>query len=204
MPGGLTRVAERTDYLVVSMQRGGGSKDTWALSEGPVSALSLLRPPDQAVELSRGGAELPSRVADNLFWLGRYVERAEGTARLLRGILARLPSVGPQGAGIPALVDALAVARASPTCPTPRRAGTSCDRPVRDGAPRALRRRSSRRCVPPPSSATASRLTRGGASPVQRGSRRSPARRIAARRGARVLDRFVLALAAFDGAWATA
>ena len=44
----------------------------------------------QPVELSRGGSDLPSRAADNLFWLGRYAERAEGTVRLLRGILVRL------------------------------------------------------------------------------------------------------------------
>jgi uncharacterized circularly permuted ATP-grasp superfamily protein/uncharacterized alpha-E superfamily protein len=110
MPGGLTRVATSRDSLVVSMQRGGGSKDTWALSEGPVSPLSLLRPPDAPIELSRGGAELPSRVADNLFWLGRYVERAEGTARLLRSILARLADEsGPGGAPeLAVLVTALA------------------------------------------------------------------------------------------------
>ena len=87
MPGGLTRVARSRDSLVVSMQRGGGSKDTWVLSDGPVSPFTLLRPAGAPVELTRGGGDLPSRVADNLFWLGRYVERAEGTARLLRGIL---------------------------------------------------------------------------------------------------------------------
>jgi uncharacterized circularly permuted ATP-grasp superfamily protein/uncharacterized alpha-E superfamily protein len=90
MPGGLTRVTSDADSMVVSMQRGGGSKDTWVLSEGPVSSFSLLRPPGQPIELRRGGIDLPSRVADNLFWLGRYAERAEGTVRLLRGLLGRL------------------------------------------------------------------------------------------------------------------
>ncbi len=33
---------------------------------------------------------LPSRAGDNLFWLGRYVERAEGTMRLLRAWHVRL------------------------------------------------------------------------------------------------------------------
>ncbi len=90
MPGGLTRVTASTETLVVSMQQGGGSKDTWVLASGPVSTFSLLSSPDQTVELTRGGGDLPSRAADNLFWLGRYVERAEGTVRLLRGILVRL------------------------------------------------------------------------------------------------------------------
>jgi uncharacterized circularly permuted ATP-grasp superfamily protein/uncharacterized alpha-E superfamily protein len=90
MPGGLTRVSASADTRVVSMQRGGGSKDTWVLSAGPVSTFSLLRGGALTVELTRGGSDLPSRVADNLYWLGRYVERAEGLTRLLRCVLVRL------------------------------------------------------------------------------------------------------------------
>ena len=90
MPGGLTRVTASTETLVVSMQKGGRSKDTWVLASGPVSTLTLLSPLVQAIELSRGGNDLPSRAADNLFWLGRYGERAEGFVRLLRGIVVRL------------------------------------------------------------------------------------------------------------------
>jgi len=110
MPGGLARVATSRESLVVSMQRGGGSKDTWVGAEGPVSSMSLLKPAGAEIELTRGGSELPSRVADNLFWLGRYVERAEGTVRLLRAVLARLAdeasgSVVPE---LPILLAALA------------------------------------------------------------------------------------------------
>jgi len=90
MPGGLTRVSASSDAMVVSMRRGGRSKDTWVLSEGPVNPLSLLGPGGQPVLITRGGNDLPSRVADNLFWLGRYVDRAEGLTRLLRGVLVRL------------------------------------------------------------------------------------------------------------------
>jgi uncharacterized alpha-E superfamily protein len=90
MPGGLSRVASADGALVVSMQKGGGSKDTWVLSRGPVSDFSLLPTTVQPVELSRGGGDLPSRAADDLYWLGRYVERAEGVVRLLRVILLRL------------------------------------------------------------------------------------------------------------------
>ncbi len=90
MPGGLTRVSASADTMVVSMQRGGGSKDTWVLSEGPVQQLTLLGPGGVPLEITRGGSDLPSRVADNLYWLGRYVERAEGLTRLLRGVLVRL------------------------------------------------------------------------------------------------------------------
>jgi len=90
MPGGLTRVSASADTTVVSMQRGGGSKDTWVLADAEVSDFSLLPAPNGRVALTRSGGALPSRVADNLFWLGRYAERAEGLTRLLRGIVVRL------------------------------------------------------------------------------------------------------------------
>ena len=51
MPGGLARVSPALDTPVVSMQRGGGSKDTWVLSSGPVDLFTLQRPRDQPVEL---------------------------------------------------------------------------------------------------------------------------------------------------------
>jgi uncharacterized circularly permuted ATP-grasp superfamily protein/uncharacterized alpha-E superfamily protein len=91
MPGGLARVSPSVDSAVVSMQRGGGSKDTWVLSDTPVDKFTLQRSRDLPVALNRGGAsDLPSRAADNLFWLGRYAERCEHLARVLRCILVRL------------------------------------------------------------------------------------------------------------------
>ena len=50
---------------------------------------------DEPVELRRASSDLPSRVADNLFWLGRYAERAESVARLLRCITKRIGRAGP-------------------------------------------------------------------------------------------------------------
>jgi uncharacterized circularly permuted ATP-grasp superfamily protein/uncharacterized alpha-E superfamily protein len=91
MPGGLSLVAGRPDELEISVQRGAGSKDTWVVNDGPVSTFSLLPPASQPVQLSRGGGDLPSRVADNLFWLGRYSERADTIARLGRTLSLRLP-----------------------------------------------------------------------------------------------------------------
>lgn len=94
MPGGLSRVSTSAEDPVVSMQSGGGSKDTWVMSDGPVSMVSLLNASGQLIRSGRSAAELPSRVADNLYWLGRYTERLEGTLRLLRCIVARLAGEG--------------------------------------------------------------------------------------------------------------
>jgi uncharacterized circularly permuted ATP-grasp superfamily protein/uncharacterized alpha-E superfamily protein len=89
MQGGLTRVSAENSE-VVSLQIGGGSKDTWILSERPVMEQSLLTPASHHVELNRGGGDLPSRVADDLFWLGRYVNRAEADVRIARCLLGRV------------------------------------------------------------------------------------------------------------------
>ncbi len=90
MPGGLTRVAHDERDTIVSMQRGAGSKDTWVLAERPVTHFSLLGRQAERMTVSRSGNDLPSRVADNLYWLGRYVERVESTARLSRALVSRL------------------------------------------------------------------------------------------------------------------
>jgi uncharacterized alpha-E superfamily protein len=85
MPGGLTRVASSKNVRVVSMQRGGGSKDTWVMSAAPVDAsFTLLKNTVTAADLLRVAAGTPSRVVENLFWFGRYEERCEDAARLLR------------------------------------------------------------------------------------------------------------------------
>jgi len=111
MPGGMTRVSATSDASVVSMQRGGGSKDTWVLADAAVSDFSLLPAGGFRVPLTRSGGDLPSRAADNLFWLGRYAERAEGLARLLRGIVVRISERSGLGdnSELPALLHALAV-----------------------------------------------------------------------------------------------
>lgn len=83
MSGGLTRVESHRDARIVSMQRGGASKDTWILQSGVSDDLHLhTSNNDAAAPVIHTG--VPSRVAENLFWMGRYTERAEGIARLLR------------------------------------------------------------------------------------------------------------------------
>ena len=86
MPGGLTRVESHRDARVVSMQRGGASKDTWVLQPGNNEELSFEPKADTPYPAIHTG--IPSRLAENLFWMGRYTERAEGMTRLLRQTLS--------------------------------------------------------------------------------------------------------------------
>lgn len=90
MPGGLGRVAGEPGGSMVSLQAGGGSKDVWVLTDKAEKIAP--RNQGQAVRLIRGARDMPSRVADNLFWFGRYVERADNTARMLRAAFARAGS----------------------------------------------------------------------------------------------------------------
>lgn len=89
MPGGLTRVAGDDQSRVIAMQRGGRSKDTWVLSDAPINAsFSLLSRTVKPEDLVASRANVPSRAAENLFWFGRYGERCDASARLLRVAIA--------------------------------------------------------------------------------------------------------------------
>ena len=88
MPGGLTRVGAASDIPIVTMQRGGGSKDTWVVSEGPVSG-RLAAGPDAPQRAARTSATPSCRAAwpTTCSGLGRHIERAEQTVRLLRSLV---------------------------------------------------------------------------------------------------------------------
>ncbi len=91
MPGGMARIAAEGVVDIVSSQRGGGTKDVWVLADRGTRPVPLVRtavsessaPPDRMRH-----DELPSQLVENLYWLGRYAERCEGKARLLRATLA--------------------------------------------------------------------------------------------------------------------
>lgn len=94
MPGGLVRIAKTAGPMELSASAGDFSKDFWVLADAPVEKVSLLAPANQPVPLRRTTALFPSRVADNLFWLGRSLERADFLAKGLRSLSERLLTDG--------------------------------------------------------------------------------------------------------------
>jgi uncharacterized circularly permuted ATP-grasp superfamily protein/uncharacterized alpha-E superfamily protein len=91
MKGGLTRVAPVRGQGQISSQDGGISKDTWILSTSKPVFVTLFPGTGTQTEIRRTlGGDMVTRVAENLFWLGRYAERTEGTARLLRSAVRRI------------------------------------------------------------------------------------------------------------------
>ena len=87
MPGGFARIGSGDDVTAIAMQSGGSAADVWIVSDKPVDRTSLL-PAEESFTRNMPGS-LPSRAADNLYWLGRYIERAEGALRILRAWHAR-------------------------------------------------------------------------------------------------------------------
>jgi uncharacterized alpha-E superfamily protein len=95
MPGGLARVPSDSADEVITMQRGGSSKDVWVLGDSNAPWHSLLLPRLNAQHIVRGGFYSPSRMVENLFWMGRYAERVENVGRLLRAAAQRLTESDP-------------------------------------------------------------------------------------------------------------
>ena len=89
MPGGLTRVAQGKDDLVVSNQAGGISKDTWVLATEPSPPVTPVVQSGRTQLMDPVTEPLTSRAADHLFWVGRHLERAEASARWLRTVLLK-------------------------------------------------------------------------------------------------------------------
>ncbi|WP_394707959.1 circularly permuted type 2 ATP-grasp protein [uncultured Desulfosarcina sp.] len=110
MPGGLAITAADVDTLIGGSPEHQQSKDIWVLSDQPVEPFSLMGGL-QAVAEFRRSSDLPSRVADHLLWLGRYLERAEGLVRLLRSVFRRLSGEARPG-DIPELLFLLNLLRA--------------------------------------------------------------------------------------------
>jgi uncharacterized circularly permuted ATP-grasp superfamily protein/uncharacterized alpha-E superfamily protein len=97
LPGGLARIAAEGAADIVSSQRGGSSKDVWVLADpdaGVTPAIALAGLSTEQPSHYRRHDELPAQLVENLYWLGRYSERCEDKARLLRATLAVRTNIG--------------------------------------------------------------------------------------------------------------
>lgn len=88
MPGGFGRIGKSPDNAAIAMRNGGAVADVWVVSDRAVAPTSMLARPN-APFIRADPGPLPARAADNLFWLGRYVERTEGIMRLVRAYHSR-------------------------------------------------------------------------------------------------------------------
>ena len=86
LPGGFARIAEHPDPRAAVMGEGCWSADVVVHGAETVAPVSLL-PPADTIHVRRNPGTLPSRVADNFFWLGRYLERGEALLGVIRVML---------------------------------------------------------------------------------------------------------------------
>jgi uncharacterized circularly permuted ATP-grasp superfamily protein/uncharacterized alpha-E superfamily protein len=105
MPGGLTRVAPDGGVGRISSQAGAISKDTWVLASEPERLTGFWLDSGPTVQRIDPMASIPSHAAENLWWLGRYAERAEAVTRLLRVAYDRRNDF--QGSANPAGIESL-------------------------------------------------------------------------------------------------
>lgn len=101
MPGGFARLGEALDVRAAVMGEGAYSADVAIVGERAVAPVTLM-PSETTIVIRRNPGTLPSRVADNLFWLGRYLERAEGVLALVRAGLGGTGDVDGGAALAPA------------------------------------------------------------------------------------------------------
>ena len=124
LPGGLARLAGKNENIA-SMQRGGSSADVWALDQ-PVktdnaldaSAAQHTEPDHGSIRAQEHNCISPrkqavtSRAAENLFWLGRYTERAENSLRLAQLTLQSLAGLEQLSAPLLAWITDMAISNA--------------------------------------------------------------------------------------------
>jgi uncharacterized circularly permuted ATP-grasp superfamily protein/uncharacterized alpha-E superfamily protein len=97
LPGGLARALNDEDAIAGRLPRDAVSKDVWVLLDEEAATRFVPALDTRPLEIRRTAGDLPSRVADNFYWLGRYLERMEEAARLRRALIPRVtrPSASP-------------------------------------------------------------------------------------------------------------
>ncbi len=125
LPGGFARIGEHPDPRAAVMGEGSWSADVIIHGRDPVEQVSLLPAPDSH-HVRRNPGTLPSRVADNFYWLGRYLERGEALLAIIRVMLGHSidadggAALGPDTVG--KLVGMVAAAGAAPAPAAMKRA----------------------------------------------------------------------------------
>lgn len=139
LPGGLARLLPRTDPATGRTPPARLAKDVWVPAE---EGEDTSGPPHLAfapLPIRRPSGELPSRVADNFFWLGRYFERLEATARLLRAAAARVGRIAAPTPRDLAELRSLGTCLVSAGLLSAEAAGGLSTAPLAQALPRALR-----------------------------------------------------------------
>jgi uncharacterized circularly permuted ATP-grasp superfamily protein/uncharacterized alpha-E superfamily protein len=86
MPGGFARLAAHDDMRAVLMGEGDMSADVCIVADEPQPSIATVDS-RATIAIRRVAGTLPSKAADNLFWLARYLERGEMVLRMVRVLI---------------------------------------------------------------------------------------------------------------------
>jgi len=115
LPGGMARVGKQSHPPQMWPRHAGFTKDVW-IPDLELADRAEVSSPKVVHDVSASAAEVPSRIADQMFWVGRYAERLEAATRMLRTTLRCAPGeVGKQSRD--ALAASLALVSGSPLLP---------------------------------------------------------------------------------------
>lgn len=114
MPGGYARISASSDAKALAMQQGGKVADVWVTSKTAVQTPTLLGQANPSQSHHKEQSILPSRAADNLFWVGRYLERAEQNLRMFRAYFARISDGADHNDALPVFMRRALMEKAAP------------------------------------------------------------------------------------------
>ncbi len=98
LDGGFGRVSQSGDLRTTLMGLGDISKDVCIIAPRQAKAPEAVLETTER-EIRREQGLLPSQAADNLYWLGRYGERAQQTARIVRVMIDQIAMSGQANSG---------------------------------------------------------------------------------------------------------
>ena len=91
LPGGLAKVGKSGQAPQLWPTHEGFTKDVWIPDDAAdFMTRTEVKSPRPVEDRHPSGLEVPSRIAEQLFWVGRYAERIEHATRLLRVTLRNL------------------------------------------------------------------------------------------------------------------
>ncbi|MBD3730579.1 MAG: circularly permuted type 2 ATP-grasp protein [Sphingomonadales bacterium] len=100
MPGGFARISKSGELRTSLMGLGDHSVDVWVIDPEPPESHAEAALPATAIRREEG--LLPAQAADNLYWIGRYGERLNQTARAIRALVSHSAGVMARAEGVTA------------------------------------------------------------------------------------------------------
>lgn len=96
LPGGVSRMFDSGEAVTAGpIRENQTTKDVWVMMDEHFARQETPFSGARPMAIRRSQGDLPSRAADDFFWLGRYLEQIESGARLLRVVMTHMAGTEP-------------------------------------------------------------------------------------------------------------